>query len=61
MSNNEIYKIALSQGISEFRANVIRMADSLEIGVSGVTCRFNDPDECDVFVPVVLPIIVVEV
>ena len=57
MTNTEIFNLAIAQNINPFLANVIRLADFLEIGINGVICHFNDPNECDVFVPVIVPIV----
>lgn len=55
MTNTEIYNLAIAQNINPALANVIRLADFIEIGINGVVCHFNDPDERDVFVGVVVP------
>jgi len=55
MTNTEIYNLAIAQNINPSLANVIRLADFIEIGINGVVCHFNDPDECDVFVGVIVP------
>ena len=55
MTKTEIFNLAIAQDIHPAIANVIRLADFVEIGINGVICHFNDPNECDVFVGVIVP------
>ncbi len=55
MTNTEIYNLAIAQNINPTLANVIRLADFVELWDNGVVCRFDDPDECDIFVGVIVP------
>ena len=55
MTNTEIFNLAIAQNINPTLANVIRLADFIEICDNGVVCRFDNPDECDVFVEVIVP------
>jgi hypothetical protein len=55
MTNTEIFNLAIAQNINPTLANVIRLADFIEICENGVVCRFDDKNECDVFVEVIVP------
>jgi hypothetical protein len=55
MTNTEIFNLAIAQNIHPAIANVIRLADFVEIGINGVICHFDDPNECNVFVGVIVP------
>ena len=53
--SNYIFDLAIAQNINPTLANVIRLADFIEICENGVVCRFDDPNECDIFVGVIVP------